>query len=219
MSLPVITEEYISQRLRAAFNHTVDQPPALHTLPADLRPAAVLIPLFHASEQDRLDHVWRVLFTRRTQAVAEHQGQVAFPGGRADPGDSSPESTALREAHEEIGVDPTQGRILGCMNELRTISNYCVTPVVGVIQWPFPIIKEEIEVSRVFSIPLDWLADPLHHEIRNFTVPPPYAQLLHQQVRPVIYFQTYDNELLWGVSAQITLNFIHILENKKLAGT
>jgi hypothetical protein len=66
---------------------------------------------------------------------------------------------------------------------------------------------------------LDWLADPAHHEIRNYPIPPPYAELLHQQVHPVIFFNTYDHELLWGVSAQITLNFIHILQNKNLAGT
>jgi len=175
--------------------------------------------MFHVSEQDRLNHIWQVLFTRRTQAVAEHQGQVAFPGGRADPDDSSPEYTALREANEEIGLDPTQVRILGRMNELRTISNYCVTPVVGVIQWPFHVQLQGIEVSRLFSIPLDWLADPAHHEIRNFPLPPAYAGLLHQHERPVVYFETYDNELLWGVSAQITLNFIHTLENKKPAGS
>jgi 8-oxo-dGTP pyrophosphatase MutT (NUDIX family) len=219
MSLPVITEEYISQRLGESFNTSVDEQPFLPDSTQELRPAAVLIPLFHASEQDRQDHIWQVLFTRRTQAVAEHQGQVSFPGGRSDPGDASPEFTALREAQEEIGLDPARVRILGRMNELRTISNYCVNPVVAVISWPFPIHIEEVEVSRVFSIPLAWLADPAHHEIRDFPIPPPYTELFHQQVHPVIFFETYDNELLWGVSAQITLNFLRILENKKLAGT
>jgi 8-oxo-dGTP pyrophosphatase MutT (NUDIX family) len=92
--------------------------------------------------------------------VAEHQGQVAFPGGRADPSDTTPEMTALREAHEEIGIDPTKVRILGRMQSLHTISNYVVTPIVGVIPWPVSFRLEETEVRRVFSIPLNWLADP-----------------------------------------------------------
>lgn len=211
MSLPPITEQYISERLVESYNHASDESSFQANLPDASRPAAVLIPLFHASEEDRKNHIWQVLFTRRTDNVAEHQGQVAFPGGSADPEDTSPESTALREAHEEIGLDPSLVRILGRMNELRTISNYCVTPVVGVIPWPFPIVIEEVEVSRVFSIPLDWLADPAHHENRDFPIPPPYAEILHQRVHPVIFFQPYDNEILWGVSAQITTNFINIL--------
>jgi 8-oxo-dGTP pyrophosphatase MutT (NUDIX family) len=211
MSLPPITEQYISERLAESYSHTSDQLSFSANLSDASRPAAVLIPLFHASEEETKNHIWQILFTRRTDAVAEHQGQVAFPGGRADPEDTSPESTALREAHEEIGLDPNLVRILGCMNELRTISNYCVTPVVGVIPWPFPIIIEEVEVSRVFSIPLDWLADPAHYETRDFPIPPPYAETIHQQVHPVIFFQPYDNEILWGVSAQITTSFINIL--------
>ena len=171
----------------------------------------MLIPLFHASLEDEQNHIWQVLLTRRTDSVTEHQRQVAFPGGRADPTDLSPESTALREAQEEIGLDPEQVRLLGRMAELRTISNYCVTPVVGVIPRPFTIQMEQTEVSRVFSIPLDWLADPSHHEIQYRAVPQPYSQLLHQETHPVIYFQIYQDELLWGVSAEITMNFINIL--------
>lgn len=215
MTTLVLTEKYISDRL--AHNQITPKDEsylsAIYTV--DPKPAAVLIPIFHASEEDKSNHIWQVLLTRRTNAVAEHQGQVAFPGGRAEPDDSSPETTALREAHEEIGLDPQQVRILGKMNRLRTITNYCVTPVIGVIPWPYPLILEESEVSRVFTIPLDWLAEPAHHEIRYRAIPQPFAQILQRETHPVIYFKPYENELLWGVSAEITMNFIDILSYTK----
>jgi 8-oxo-dGTP pyrophosphatase MutT (NUDIX family) len=212
--MPTLTEEYISHRLAQVQTSPIDESYSSAITSDSTRPAAVLIPLFHASVEDNKNHIWQVLLTRRTNDVAEHQGQVAFPGGRAEPTDTSPETTALREAHEEIGLDLSQVRILGRMNRIPTITNYCVTPVVGIIPWPFPIRLEEIEVSRVFSIPLDWLADPHHHETRYRIIPPPFSQILGQENHPVIYFQPYQDELLWGVSAEIIMNFINILDNK-----
>ncbi len=218
MAMQALTDEYISQRLSEAQKPPTDESYFSAFLSDAPRPAAVLIPLFHTSPEDEKNHIWQVLLTRRTDSVAEHQGQVAFPGGRADPTDVSAEMTALREAHEEIGLDPSQVRILGLMNSRWTITNYLVTPVIGVIPWPFPIHLEDIEVSRVFSIPLDWLADPDHHETRYRTIPSPYANILHRESHPVIYFHPYQDELLWGVSAEIMLSFITILENKKTGG-
>ena len=213
-----ITEVYISQRLSEARKSSTDESYFSAFLSDASRPAAVLIPLFHASTEEKKKHIWQVLLTRRTDSIAEHQGQVAFPGGRADPTDTSPEMTALREAHEEIGLDPFQVKVLGRMNSLWTITNYSVTPVVGVIPWPFPLQLEEIEVSRVFTIPLDWLADPDHHEFRYRTIPQPFSQILHRESHPVIYFNHYQDELIWGVSAEIILSFINILNNKKTGG-
>jgi hypothetical protein len=97
------------------------------------------------------------------------------------------------------------------MDNLWTITNYLVTPIVGVIPWPYPIQLEETEVSRVFSIPLDWLADPNKHEIRYRTIPDLYAWIIKKDTHPVIFFQPYDDELLWGVSAEITVRLINIL--------
>jgi 8-oxo-dGTP pyrophosphatase MutT (NUDIX family) len=218
MKMYALTEAYISHRLAEAQKSPTDESYLSAFLSDAPRPAAVLIPLFHASAEEKKKHIWQVLLTRRTVSVAEHQGQVAFPGGRADPTDTSPEVTALREAHEEIGLDPSRVRVLGRMNSLWTITNYLVTPVIGVIPWPVPLHLEEIEVSRVFTIPLDWLADPDHHEIRYRTIPRPFSQILHHESHPVIYFNAYQDELLWGVSAEIILSFINILDNKKTGG-
>lgn len=163
------------------------------------RPAAVLIPFV------RVDNEWHILFTRRNSDLPEHSGQVAFPGGRADHGDASPEQTALREAYEEIGLPPESVRILGRMNSFTTISNYNVTPVVGMAPWPFPIRIAYIEVSRVFTIPWAWLVDPSSHEIKYRALPSPREPI------PVVYFKPYDGEVLWGVSAYIVLNLLEIL--------
>jgi 8-oxo-dGTP pyrophosphatase MutT (NUDIX family) len=163
------------------------------------RPAAVLIPLL------RKENAWHVLFTRRTDTLPEHSGQVAFPGGRSEPGDLNAEGTALREASEEIGLKPTDVKILGRLNEFITITNYRVTPVVGLIPWPFSLQLEKREVSRVFTIPLDWLADPANREEQLRPLPPPYAPVM------VIYFHPYDNEILWGASARFTVTLLKIL--------
>ena len=211
MNQPILTEKYISTHLAKAQKFPAPEAELSALLPGTPRPAAVLIPLFYASKADKKAHTWQVLLTRRTNDVAEHQGQVAFPGGAAESTDTSPEMTALREAQEEVGLDPSRVLVLGKMKSLWTISNYMVTPVVGVIPWPFPIQLEETEVSRVFSINLDWLAEPEHHEVRYRAIPAPYSQVLGREFHPVIYFQPYQDELLWGVSAEITLRLINIL--------
>ncbi|OGN93041.1 MAG: hypothetical protein A2Y88_10540 [Chloroflexi bacterium RBG_13_48_10] len=216
--MPAFSEAYIAQRLVEAQGSHLETSNLWDYITDTPRPAAVLIPLFRVNSDDDENQDWQVLLTRRTDSVAEHQGQVAYPGGRADPTDTTPEMTALREAREEIGLDPVKVRILGRMDCMRTITNYLVTPIVGVIPWPFPIQLEDTEVSRVFTIPLNWLADPKNHEIRYHTIPQPFAKILHRESHPVIYFQPYQDELLWGVSAEITLHFIDILYHKKLAG-
>jgi len=218
MSVQALSEAYIIQRLKETRQSKPESSNLWEFLTATSRPAAVLIPLFHLEAPVSELSSWHVLLTRRTNSVAEHQGQVAFPGGRADPSDTTPEMTALREAHEEVGLDPTQVKILGRMDPMWTISNFLVTPIVGVIPWPFQVEVEETEVSRVFSIPLAWLADPKNHEVRYRTIPNPIARVLHKEKHPVIYFQPYDGEILWGVSAEITLRLIEILYESKLVG-
>lgn len=106
------------------------------------------------------------IYIRRTEFEGDHHsGQVAFPGGKLEPGDRDAYDVALREAQEEIGLAREDVSILGHLKAYRTISNFLVTPVVAKIKWPVPLVLEQREVSRVFSIPVSWLADPLNHQV------------------------------------------------------
>jgi 8-oxo-dGTP pyrophosphatase MutT (NUDIX family) len=171
-------------------------------LSGSAKPAAVLVPF------QRTVDGWQVVFTRRNPDLPEHSGQVAFPGGRSDPEDDSPEATALREAQEEIGLKPDDVRILGRMHDFLTVTNYRVTPVVGVIPYPYGFQPYELEVSRVFSIPLEWLANPSNHEIRERKLPAPFDPV------PVIYFSPYEGEILWGATARFMMSLLEILSLK-----
>jgi 8-oxo-dGTP pyrophosphatase MutT (NUDIX family) len=206
-----LSEEEIARRLNRS-----NDPPHDEAYPSALlsdapRPAAVLVPLLLRKIHELDEFSWHVLLTRRSDSLIEHRGQVAFPGGGSDIDDASPESTALREAQEEIGIRPEDVRILGRLESLLTISNYLVTPVVGVIPWPYKFELAIDEVSRVFTIPITWLADPNNYQIRQREIPPPYSSILQSNVYPVIYFNIYDGEILWGVSAEITMHLIQTL--------
>lgn len=196
----IISENEITHKLAQTSEH-----PNEFSYPSELltdrpRPAAVLIPFLIR------DSSWHILYTRRTDSLPEHSGQVAFPGGRADPGDISPESTALREAFEEIALRPEDVKILGTLNALPTVTNYFVTPVVGKIPWPYTFKLAKEEVSKVFTIPLEWLANLDNYEIRSREVPNFFTPVR------VIYFSPFEGEILWGVSAQITLNLLKVLD-------
>jgi 8-oxo-dGTP pyrophosphatase MutT (NUDIX family) len=164
------------------------------------RNASVLIPMV------RQDHAWHILYIRRTANSNDpHSGQVAFPGGGADPGDHDAVSTALREANEEIGLRPDDVRVLGRLMDFITVTGYQVTPIVASIPWPYPLVLQANEVSRAFTIPLDWLADPANYEETQRVLPAPYQPV------NVIYYKTYEGETLWGASARFTLELIKLL--------
>lgn len=186
-----LTADEIAARLR------VLTPDAGTEVGPESRPrcAAVLVPLLWWSLE------WHLLLTRRTTRVESHKGQVSFPGGACDPGESTPEITALREAKEELGIRRENVRVLGRIAPLLTVSNYRVTPVVGIIPWPYVFRIENAEVDRVFTIPLVWLSEPANRWEFHLPV----------SADTVCFFRPYDGELLWGVSASITTQLIDIL--------
>jgi 8-oxo-dGTP pyrophosphatase MutT (NUDIX family) len=164
-----------------------------------LRKAAVLIPLIQENGQ------WHLLFIHRTETVRTHKGQVAFPGGLVEAGDQSPEMTAARETCEEIGVSMKHIHFLGRMEDMPTsVTGFQITPVVGKIEWPVRINLSPDEVSRVFSIPLLWLSD-VRHLIEKPMV------FLDGRIEQVIFYEPYHGEVLWGVTARMTMKFLRSL--------
>ena len=160
-----------------------------------LKCAAVLVPLVWQDDE------WRLLFTRRTDRVESHKGQVSFPGGACDDDETTPEQTALREVEEEIGIRANEVKVLGRLANMITISYFRVTPVVGVIKWPTVFRVGEHEVARVFTIPLGWLANASNRW---------QFEILGTK-RSVIAYHPYDGELLWGATARMTVDFLKVL--------
>ena len=190
-----LTLEYIAQKLKEAMK-SGDESDGYAEIPVKpttrLKNAAVLVPLTYAQGE------WHLLFTRRTDRVQSHKGQVSFPGGASDEGETTPEQTALRETKEEIGVKPEDVKILGRLSRLITISSFRVTPVVGIIPFPYAFKVANVEVARVFTIPVLWLSDRSNY----------WEFSLRDSDRSLITYQPYDGELLWGATARMTVTFL-----------
>ncbi len=154
--------------------------------------AAVLMPLYR--RRGRL----HLLLTRRTQQVSTHKGDVSFPGGLREDGDTSLSETALRETHEEVGIDPSYVRILGPFHQYLAISNVSVTPFVGFLQKGFPLRPSRKEVAAVLQVPLEFFAE---------TVPTVEKRWRSGRTRR-IYFYNFEGEVIWGLTARIIKDFV-----------
>jgi 8-oxo-dGTP pyrophosphatase MutT (NUDIX family) len=158
------------------------------TGPRSLRDAAVLIPVVdHGPEAS-------VILTKRAEKLASHSGQVAFPGGRIDPTDISPEAAALRETEEEIGLGADHIEVIGRMPDYVSGSGYRIAPVLSIVRPGFHLTLNEHEVDAAFEVPLRFLMDPANH-----------AQNSREFDSRVwtYYDMPYGDQRIWGVTAGI----------------
>jgi len=164
-------------------------------LAAAVTAASVLVPIVTHAELT-------VLFTQRTAQLRSHSGQVSFPGGRAEPGDATPEFTALRETHEEIGLAPERIEVLTRMPEYLTRTGYRVTPVIGLVAPPLALSPDSREVAEVFEVPLAFLLDPGNHQ----------RETRELAGRTVGYWvMQYGERRIWGATAGMLVNLYRML--------
>jgi 8-oxo-dGTP pyrophosphatase MutT (NUDIX family) len=183
----------LADRLREALTW----PPASALLEGDLSeegalasvPAAVLVGITDRKEPG-------VILTVRREHLRTHAGQVAFPGGRVDPGEDSVEA-ALREAWEELGLDPEAAEIVGAIDSYRTVTGYVVTPVLAVVRPDQPLSPHEHEVADWFEAPLDYLLDSANQQ---------YKSVLFQGRERHYYEIMWEERRIWGATASMIVN-------------
>jgi len=164
---------------------------------ATRRPAAVLVPFVRRGAD------LAMLFTTRTQDLRTHGGQVSFPGGGVEPDDADTIAAAVRETHEETGIEPRLIEPFGFLDSFETVSGYRVTPVVGFVSGDYVLAPDPKEVADVFEVPIDYVFAP--------------GRLIKQRIewrgRPRdIYEFDWEGRRVWGATASMLLNLVQRLE-------
>ena len=189
----------LADRLREALTHAPGTPPLEGDLPderaLDTVPAAVLIAVTDRTGPG-------VILTVRREHMRTHAGQVAFPGGRIDPGEDAT-SAALREAWEELGLDPQATEVVSAVDPYRTVTGYVVTPVLAVVVPDQPLSPHEHEVADWFEAPLDFVLDPSNQQMKT---------ALFQGRERHYYEIVWNDRRIWGATAAMLVNLSRRLQ-------
>lgn len=182
--MPTIGEESWREHGDSLLNPTA----IAHLEGMHLRDAAVLVPVVDDGEDAR------VIFTQRTAALRKHSGQVAFPGGAVDDGDTDAEEAAMREAEEEIGLDRRFVEPVARLPHYKALSGFSITPVLAVVRPGFDLVPNPAEVDRVFDVPLSFLMDPRNHA---------QGSGVWLGGERHYYRMPYEGHNIWGITAGI----------------
>lgn len=171
--------------------------------PENLRPAAVLLPLLVRHGEDH------VLFTRRTEHLPHHAGEISFPGGARHPGDHDLAVTALRETEEEIGVAADSIELHGRLDDFWSIHGYHVVPFVGTLPQPVTYRVADHEIAELIEAPLAHFRTPGVHHVEDWT---------HRgRVHPVDFYR-YGEHVIWGLTAAILRQFLEVTDPAATGG-
>jgi 8-oxo-dGTP pyrophosphatase MutT (NUDIX family) len=192
----------VSQPLDDRLRSILTQRPPL-ILPPDVtrRQAAVLVPLFKNATD------YHLVFTKRTDTVKPHKGQISFPGGSFEPADGDLLTTALRESCEELGIQPEHVSVLGRLDDLPTVStSFTISPFVGLIPYPYPFHPNPVEVAIVFDVPVSVLVDP---PVRRR-----YIRARDDGATIEDYEFCVDGHVIWGATARIIHHFLSVMNGE-----
>jgi 8-oxo-dGTP pyrophosphatase MutT (NUDIX family) len=158
--------------------------------------AAVLVPLFQKDGECHL------LFTKRSDQVKYHKGEISFPGGMVDEDDSELEKTALREAFEEIGLKEQDIQIIGVLDDIVTTTEFIVTPMVGLFPYPYPFKVSEVEIAELIEVPLASLLNEDSFSER---------EIFRAGQNEIVFAYQYGKHIIWGATARILKQFLEII--------
>ena len=185
--------DQIRKKLSSRQRKVIEHPPFSH--------AAVLVPLFQK------DGDCHLLFTKRSEEVKYHKGEISFPGGVVDEEDRELINTALREAHEEIGLKESDVQIIGVLDDIVTITEFIVTPIVGLFPYPYPFKISEVEIAELIEVPLSFLLAEDNLSQR---------EILRGGQKEVVYAYQYGKHTIWGATARILKQFLDLISSPRV---
>jgi 8-oxo-dGTP pyrophosphatase MutT (NUDIX family) len=182
----------IRNTLSSRQRRVIEHPPFSH--------AAVLVPLFKKGGDCHL------LFTKRSEQVKYHKGEISFPGGVVDEEDLELINTALREAHEEIGLRESDIQVIGVLDDIVTITEFIVTPIVGLFPYPYPFKISEREISELIQVPLSSVLNGNCLSER---------EVFRGGQKETVYVYQYGKHTIWGATARILKQFLDLITSQR----